>query len=92
MPGRRLIRGNIQARITMYRLLRSLNRTIISLANKISRSFVTKIWDFTIRRRDSTRTSKTTIVLVGKTKTLLVHFTFLVHFFAVSARLRREIA
>ena len=46
----------------------------------------------TLRSDDATatRTSQTTIVLVGKTTTLLVHFTFF--FFAVSVRLRREIA
>ena len=52
--------------------------------------------DFTIPRRDgdatATRTSKTTIGLVGKATTLQVQLTLLYHFVAVFARLRREIA
>ena len=40
----------------------------------------------------ATRTSKTTTGLEGKTKTLRVHLTFFVHFFAIFARLRVEIA
>ena len=54
------------------------------------------VWDLvgTLRCNDATatRTSKTTTGLEGKTKTLRVHLTFFVHFFAIFARLRVEIA
>ena len=44
-----------------------------------------------MKTETATRTAKRQQVLIGKTTTLHVHHTFFVYFFAVSARLQREL-
>ena len=84
----------IKTEITHLYFLRDVLVAVASLNLKVPISFVAHFRDlvgsFSNDDADGNENSKTATGLLSKTTSLHVHHAFFVHFFAVTARLRRE--